>query len=566
MLDRSIEQYREILRRDLYAFIHRAFLALNPHTRFLPHDYIELIAAHLEKARRSEIRRLIINMPPRALKSHCASIVFPAWLLGHNPSAQIIAVSYGQDLADRLARECRTLMSTQFYEALFSTRLSAEKQATAEFETIQKGCRLSTSVGGVLTGRGADFIIIDDPLKPDEAISDLRRKSVNEWYDTSLYSRLNSKASGVIIIIMQRLHEDDLVGHVLGREPWHVLSLPAIAERDEEYTIETPYGHHTFRRKSGEALHPEREPLAVLAHIRDNIGIDNFAGQYLQSPAPPGGGIIKAEWFQIYDRLPEKFDSIVQSWDTASVAAELSSFSVCTTWGVKEKHLYLIDVFRERLDYPSLKRAVRARADAFSARVVLIENKASGIQLIQELLAEGLPGVTKYEPDCEKIMRMHAQTGLIENGFVHLPGQAPWLSVYLHELVTFPNGTYDDQVDSTSQALDWINRSSRNSCAGWVEHYRRLAEKTLGKRFPPSGAVPTPAKPITMIAPAPHLSYYMSGTNGRAGRYTAGADGIIENVHPEDVERLLALGCTYAEEALDRESQRQKVAADEELP
>ena len=543
MPDGSIQQYRDILRQDLYAFTHRSFLELNPHTKFLPHPYIQLITVYLEKVRRGEICRLIINMPPRALKSHCASIVFPAWLLGHDPSAQIIAVSYGQDLADRLARECRNLMSTPFYEALFPTRLSPQKQAAAEFETKQKGYRLSTSVGGVLTGRGADVIIIDDPLKPDEAISDLRRKSVNEWYTSTLYSRLNSKASGAIVIIMQRLHEDDLVGHALGQEPWVVLSLPAIAERDEEFVLETPYGRRTFRRRLGEALHADREPLEVLERIRHSIGSYNFAGQYQQAPAPYGGGMIKADWFRTYDRLPDKFESVVQSWDTASVPAELSSFSVCTTWGLHEKHLYLLHVLRERLDYPGLKRAVRRQAEAFGARVVLIENKASGIQLIQELLAEGLSGLTKYQPDCDKIMRMHAQTALIENGYVHLPREAHWLADYRHELVTFPKATFDDQVDSTSQALDWIKRTQLGSCAGWVEFYQRQAEKAAGV-----GRESAPSRSVRMRAPAAYANFYLSGVNGRAGRYMADAEGMIENVHPEDVQRLIAVGCVLTEE------------------
>jgi predicted phage terminase large subunit-like protein len=542
MADGSTEQYHDILRYDLYAFTHRSFLELNPRTKFLPHPYIETLTGYLERVRRGEIRRLIINMPPRSLKSHCASIVFPAWLLGHSPAAQILAVSYAQDLSDRLARECRTLMSAPFYQAVFPTRLSAQKQATAEFETTNKSYRLSTSVGGVLTGRGADFLIIDDPLKPEEAVSDVRRKAVNEWYDNTLYTRLNSKASGAIVIIMQRLHEDDLVGHVTVQEPWVVLSFPAVAERDEEFKVETAYGSCTFRRKLGDALHPEHESIETLARIRQTIGPYNFSGQYQQAPAPFGGGMIKAEWFRTYDQLPDKFDSVVQSWDTASVAAELNSFTACTTWGVKDKHLYLLHVLRERLDYPNLKRAVRSQAQIFGAQVILIENKASGIQLIQELVAEGLRGITKYEPNSgDKTMRMHAQTAFIENGFVHLPAQAHWLGDYLHELVTFPRGTYGDQVDSTSQALHWIQQGQ--DCAGWIEFYRLEAERAHGR---PTGATGHSVAALTMRAPTPYANYYMSGTNGRAGRYTSNSDAIIENVHPEDVERLLQQGCTHA--------------------
>lgn len=527
MADESIEQYQEILRNDIYAFAHRAFNELNPRARLLPHAFLEVLTAHLERVRQGAIRRLIINMPPRSLKSHCASIVFPAWLLGHDPSAQVLAISYAQDLADRLARECRALMSVPFYQAIFPTRLSPQKQATAEFETTKKGYRLSTSVGGVLTGRGADYLIIDDPLKPDEAVSDARRTAVNEWYNNTLYSRLNDKARGAIVIIMQRLHEDDLVGHVLRQEPWVVLSFPAIAERDEEFTIETPYGLYCFRRNTGDVLHPEHESRETLERIRQTVGPYNFAGQYQQAPAPLGGGMIKAEWFKTYDKPPEKFDRIIQSWDTANIAAELNSYSVCTTWGVKGKHFYLLHVLRKRLNYPELKRAVREQSQAFSTNIILIENKASGIQLIQELVAEGVSGITKYEPECDKIMRMHAQTAMIENGLVYLPHEVHWRADYLHELVTFPKGKYDDQVDSTAQALDWAKRLTMGSAEGWIEYYRRLAE----------GPRPMPAKSVRLKGPPGVTHVYVN----KGPTVAIGEDGTFE-LAEEQVQPLIRNG------------------------
>ena len=253
----------------------------------------------------------------------------------------------------------------------------------------------------MLTGRGADFIIIDDPLKPDEALSDTQRKACNDWFDHTLYSRLNNKRDGCIILIMQRLHEDDLVGHVLGVEPWKVIRFPAIAEEDETHVIETPYGTRRFQRRAGEALHPEREPLEVLNHLREAQGEYNFAGQYQQAPAPLGGGLVKAEWFKTYTAadVPEKFEMIFQSWDTANKPTELSDYSVCTTWGVKEKHLYLLQVIRKRLGYPELKRAVREQAEAFGPQTILIEDKASGTQLIQELVGEGMHAIKKLRTD-----------------------------------------------------------------------------------------------------------------------------------------------------------------------
>jgi len=244
----------------------------------------------------------------------------------------------------------------------------------------------------------ADFILIEDPSKPEEALSDARRKTTNEWFLDTLHSRLNDKCRCAIVIIMQRLHEDDLVGHVLGQEPWEVVSFPAIAEADEVHAIETIWGSQRFTRRPGEALHPAREPLLVLENIRRTIGEYNFAGQYQQFPAPLGGGLVKVEWFKRYGekQQPEPFDRIVQSWDIANKATELSDYSVCTTWGVRDKKVYLLGLLRQRLEYPALKRAVREQHNLFAANVVLIEDKASGTQLIQELIAEGCYGVTRY--------------------------------------------------------------------------------------------------------------------------------------------------------------------------
>jgi predicted phage terminase large subunit-like protein len=485
-------EFRVLLRSDFTAFIERCFHELNPATSFLPSWHIEIIASELEACRRGETKRLIINVPPRSLKSHCASIAFPAWLLGHDPSAQIIVASYAQDLANKLSSDCRTLFASSFYQDLFSTRLSPQRQAVQEFMTTRQGFRLSTSIGGVLTGRGADFIIIDDPLKPDEALSDTQRKAVNDWFDGTLYSRLNNKRDGCIILIMQRLHEDDLVGHVRGMEPWKVLRFPAIAEEEEVHVIQSSYGSGTrrFERHPGEALHPEREPLDVLNRLREAQGEYNFSGQYQQAPAPFGGGLVKVEWFKTYAEadLPAKFESTFQSWDTANKPAELNDYSVCTTWGVKEKHAYLLHVLRKRLGYPELKRAVREQAEAFNPETVLIEDKASGTQLIQELVNDGMHAIKKYDPTMDKIMRMHSATTTIENGFVHLPEKAAWLPEYLHELSSFPKGKYDDQVDSTSQALEWFKQQRMYSGYGLFEYYRQEAERIMAQ----NSVVPKP--------------------------------------------------------------------------
>ena len=199
--------YDTLLRRDFVSFAQRCFRELSPRTQFVMNWHIEIIAAKLMALRAGQIRRLIINMPPRYLKSLLASVAFPAWCLGHNPSTQILCVSYAQDLADKLSRDCRRIVTSDWYQRLFPARLAPRHQAVAEFETTQQGSRVATSVGGVLTGRGADIIIIDDPLKPEEALSQAQRRAANEWFDHTLYNRLNDKLSGAIVLIMHRLHE-----------------------------------------------------------------------------------------------------------------------------------------------------------------------------------------------------------------------------------------------------------------------------------------------------------------------------------------------------------------------
>jgi len=460
----SDREYRCLLRTDLVSFVERCFYELHPQATFLHAPYIELMVSWLEKCRMGSTKRLIINLPPRALKSLAVSVAFSAWVLGHDPAKQIICASYGQDLADKHARDCRTLMNSAFYRILFpQTKLSPDKQSVNDFMTTSQGFRMSTSVGGVLTGRGADIIILDDILKPDDALSETRRKAANDWYFNTLLSRLNSKKNGIIILVMQRLHQEDLVGEVLLREHWEVLSLPAIAQEDESYLIESPLGTRPFRRAVGEVLHPEREALATLENIRQTVGEYTFQSQYQQSPIPLEGGMIKRDWLRYYEPadLPDRFSFVLQSWDTANKSGELNDFSVCTTWGLYDQRFYLLDVFRKRVNYPDLKRAVVEQWKRHNPTKVLIEEKSSGISLVQELRAEGVYRVEPYKPlpGSDKLMRLGAQSIKFEQGSVYLPTRALWLQEYVSEITGFPGGKYDDQVDSTTQALDYLGHT-----------------------------------------------------------------------------------------------------------
>ena len=290
-------------------------------------------------------------------------------------------------------------------------------------------------------------------MKPEEALSDLQRKSVNETFDSTIYSRLNNKATGRIIAIMQRLHPDDLVCHLMDKGGYELMRFPAIAETNEAYKINTPFGPKTFSRRMGEALHPAREPLEVLEDTRRSIGSRNFAGQYQQRPSPIEGGLVKLAWLKSHTKanLPARFDRILQSWDTASKAGEINSFPVCTTWGVKDECYYLLDVFREKQEFPARKRALGVQAECFQPRIILIEDKDSGTQFLQEGREDSLI-VIAIKPVGDKIMRLNARTLKFEAGQVFLPEEAPWLEAYIKELAMFPASSYNDQVDSTSQA------------------------------------------------------------------------------------------------------------------
>jgi len=425
MSESSRATFDKILRADFNSFSERAYNVLSLRHPFVSNWHLVLLAATLEAVRHGKIRRLIINLPPRSLKSHTASVAFVAWLLGHDPAIQLLCVSNGQDLADKLARDCLRLMTSPFFQALFpACRLSASKQAVGEFETTAGGGRQSVSIDGQITGFGADIIIVDDPHKPGDMNSDAKRTAVNRLFDNTICSRLNNKATGAIIIVMQRLHLDDLVGHVLKQEEWTVLSFPAIALHDEVFEIDTPYGPHTYRRKTGSE---EQE--------------------------------VKAAWFPRFDLIhPPEFDRIIQSWDTAIKTGEANDFSVCTTWGVKGKDYYLLDVQRRRMTFTELIDSIRIMASRRRPSNVLIEDAPpSGSAAIDDLRNKKMRTVTPCKPNGgDKAMRLRAEIAIMEAGFVHLPTEAPWLEAYLNELTTFPRAEHDDQVDSTTQALAWL--------------------------------------------------------------------------------------------------------------
>lgn len=451
------EHARALARHNLAFFARTAMQVLHPATPILWNWHLDLIANRLEDAMEGRTRRLIINIPPRYGKSLMASVTLPAFLLGRRPSAEIICASYAADLSRKMADLTRRLMNTPFYHQVFSPRLVSSRSRLGELTTPQGGFRLATSVDGTLTGRGGNVIIIDDPLNPGQAASETQRTAVNRWYDSTVPTRTNDKQRDAIIVVMQRLHEDDLVGHLLERGDWEVLSLPTIANEDEVHEIRGPLGSYTFRRKPGDLLHPERQSRADVDAEKVALGPYGFAAQHQQRPSPMGGGLIRTEWFRIYDPAnPPKFVRKLQSWDTAFKEKESADYSVCLTLGeTGDGQYYVLDVYRAQMGYPELKQKVREQAAVHQVNTVIIENASSGIPLAQELRLEGFARIEEFSPRGTKYERMNSCTPIIAAGKVWLPSQAYWLTNFLHEMELFPYVRHDDQVDALSQALAW---------------------------------------------------------------------------------------------------------------
>ena len=445
-------------RTELASFTQAAFGIVNPSVEYKHNYHIEAIAHRLEQCLRGEIRRLIITVPPRSLKSLCVSIAYPAFLLGHDPTRRIIAASYSSELAENLSRQFLAVVRSREYRRLFPG-LRVKRDTDIEFLTSKGGFRYATSVGGTLTGIGGTDIIIDDPLKPEDAMSKAARDAVISWFKTTLSTRLNDKREGIIILVMQRLHVDDLVGHVLENEGeyWIQLNLPAIA--DDQQEIATGNGR-VHIRNVGDVLQPDREPLEVLHQLKATMGSAAFAAQYQQRPVPPEGNLIRTEWLRSYDLLPEKesLDRIVQSWDCAAKSGELNDYSVCLTFLMRKNEFYLIDVLRQRLGYPELKKKVVELKARFAANAVLIEDTGHGTALIQELRGNGALHAIGIRPDKDKITRLSAQSAKIEAGQLLLPTKAPWLEDFKAEILAFPAGRHDDQVDALSQFLGWADQ------------------------------------------------------------------------------------------------------------
>ena len=446
-----------MLVQDFSAFAMKVFGTVSPGDIFHPNWHIDAMAFAAKGVIDGSIKRLITTVPPRHLKSIIFSVALPAYLLGLDPTKRIICISYSQELAVKHAIDFRAVVTSSWYRHIFpQTVVSREKDTQVETMTTKRGYRYATSLGGTLTGRGADLIVLDDPQKPDEALSEAHRISAGQWFDTTLLSRLDSKSEGAVVIVMQRLHEDDLAGRLLAKGGWQHLKIAAIAEQDETIPVGRERVHH---RAAGIVIDPGRETLEVLQGLRQSMGELFFSAQYQQEPIPLAGNLIKAQWFKSYETVPiqNSGDKIVISIDTAMKGSPSADYSVATIWMVRRECAYLLDLWRDRVDYPELKHKIISIRAKYPTATLLVEDKGSGTSLIQDLRASNI-SVIAVNPEGDKISRVAWICAQFEAGSVFFPKDAPWLMSLKAELLGFPNVKHDDQVDSISQALLWIQK------------------------------------------------------------------------------------------------------------
>jgi predicted phage terminase large subunit-like protein len=469
-LDSAIQEdlrtYSEALRENLSLFITRSFLHLRPGEQYLDNWHIDCIAEYLNACHKRQIKRLIINMPPRSMKSITTSVAFPAWLMGNEPSTSIICASYAQNLSNQHSLDCRAIMESEWFKAAFPLcRFSKDQNQKSEYMTTQRGIRFATSVGGSLTGKGGQYIIIDDPLNPTQAASVVERETANNWMSSTVPSRLNNQEEDVIIVNMQRLNEDDVTGNLLAKNNgWEHLCLPA--KNDRRKIIQLNGFKKIFEDQ--ELLHPERLSQKVLDSLEHDLGSIDYAGQYLQAPVPRGGGILQTGWWKEWDSdfLPS-CDYTIQVYDTAFKTDVMNDFTARTTWGIftynnQKPNIILLEAMNKRLTLPELREEAIESYYDFDPDIVLIEDKGSGTSLIQELKRLGirLKAVPRGKGD-DKISRAHIASVMLEQGVVWYPKNKAWATEVIRQCASFPNAKHDDLVDTVTDALIFLRHYKR---------------------------------------------------------------------------------------------------------
>ena len=417
---------------------------------FIEGHHHKIMADAFERVANGSLKRLIVNMPPRHTKSEFASYLFPAWYLGMYPERKIIQTAHTAELAVGFGRKVRNLVGSPDYQSVFNTKLSTDSKAAGRWNTNKGGDYFAIGVGGAVTGKGADVLIIDDPHSEQEAMqgSPAVYDKVYEWYSSGPRQRL--QPGGSIVLVMTRWSKRDLTGQILHNtvvketDEWEVIELPALMP-------------------SGKPLWQQFWKLEELQAIRDEIPVSKWEAQYQQNPTSEEGAIVKRDMWQIWEKdSPPACDYVIQSWDTAFEKHNRADYSACTTWGIFYKpnadgeeiaNVILLDAFKDRMEFPRLKQTAYEFYEQWQPDTLLVEKKAAGAPLIYELRKTGIP-ISEYTPSkgSDKIARINAVSDLFHSGLVWCP-EKRWAEEVMEEVASFPNGDHDDLVDSTSQAL-----------------------------------------------------------------------------------------------------------------
>ena len=469
---------RELATRSFREFVRQAWPVIEPLTPFMPGWHIDAIIEHLEAVTRGQIRNLLINVPPRHMKSLLASVLWPAWEWILHPERRWLYSSYAASLSIRDSVKCRTLIESPWYQRFWGDRyaLTSDQNTKIRFDNNRSGYRIATSVGGTATGEGGDRIVCDDPHNVQEAESDAIRKSTLDWFDVVMSTRVNDPRTAAKVVVMQRCHQRDLSGHLLAQGGWEHLRLPAEFEEPKCVTL---IGWTDPRTLSGELLWHDRFGPNEIADLKVSLGSYAAAGQLQQRPSPAGGGIFKRHWFRFWQprganlppvmvqlpdgtqtsipaiEAPQQVDEQIQSWDCSFKDLDTSDYVVGQVWARRGAFFLLGDQVRGRMDCPGTVRAVRELTHKWPRTVAkLIEDKANGSAVIQ-MLAHEIPGLLPVNPSGGKIARAQAISPLVEAGNVYLPHPeyAPWVNDFIEECIQFPNGAHDDQVDAMTQAI-----------------------------------------------------------------------------------------------------------------
>jgi predicted phage terminase large subunit-like protein len=456
---------REKQERSLPEFIENAWSVIEPGTPYIDNWHIHLIAEYLQAVNIGQVKRLIINIPPRHMKSIEVTVCYPAWTWTREPHKRFIKISYADTLSRKHNIMTRDIISSPWYQGNWGDKviLKSDVNRQNEFENGENGLMYSTSVGGALTGNGADVIIIDDPQDPVMAYSEAGREMSINFFTRKLQSRLNNAITGAFIIIMQRLHERDLTGYILAEElGYEHLCLPAEAEQRTVITF--PISKREIVREPGDILNAGRFTHEVFTDLRKTMGSVDFAGQYQQKPAPAEGIIFKREWMsQFYTELPAN-TTLIQTWDLPFTKSEASAKCAGIVMAKKGSEIYIVDVVNEKMEFTESVAAIRTLTGKYpKARAKVIENKANGPAIVS-LLKKEIPGMVEFNPRGGKEERARSVTPYFEAGNIYFPNPAthPWVNDFILDLLNFPNGVYKDTVDATVQGILYLYDKTMN--------------------------------------------------------------------------------------------------------